>query len=83
MPLADGGGKHTIPPANPSVSLPLKTKHFLASFGRKRISLSQIDVERRRHCFALSLSLQTLKLVYRATELPVQVSFVAQEFCGD
>jgi hypothetical protein len=63
--IAKRGGKHTIPPANPSVSLPLKTKHFLASFGKKPILTPfEINVESRRHCFAPALSLlQTLKLV--------------------
>ena len=58
------------------VWLPLKTKHFLALFGRKAYLP---NVERRRHSFASALSLQTLQLVHRAIELLVQVSFVAQE----
>jgi len=40
MPLAKRGSKHAIPAANLSVSLLLlKTKHFLALFGKKAIFL--------------------------------------------
>jgi hypothetical protein len=54
----------------------------LALFGKNLSSPPQIDVERRRHCFAPALSLPTLQLVHRAIELPVQVTVVAQEFVG-
>jgi hypothetical protein len=67
---------------NLSVSLSLKTNHFLALFGKKLSPPSQIDVERRRHRLSSALSLQTLQLIHRVMELPVQMSFVAQEFVG-
>ena len=57
----------------------MKTKYFLALFG-KNLSLSSQINEGKRHCFAPALSLETLKLVHRAIELPVRVSLVALKF---
>ena len=67
---------------NLSVSLSLKTNHCLALFGKKLSPPFQIDVEGRRHRLSSALPLQKLQLVYRAIELPVQMSFVAEQFVG-
>src|SRR5207302_2865372 len=42
----------------------------------------QIYIKRRRHLFSLTLPLQTLQLVHRPVELPVQMDFVAEKLVG-
>ena len=60
----------------------LKTRHFLASFGKKLSPPSRINVERRRYVFSSPPALWTLQLVHGAIKLPAQVSFVEEHFVG-
>src|SRR5207253_2127469 len=61
----------------------LKIRYFLALFRKKPKRLvppARVYIKRRRHLFSLTLPLQTLQLVHRAVELPVQMRFVAEKF---
>jgi hypothetical protein len=63
-----------------SCNFRLKTKHFLALFRKIAIAFVLIDVERREHVFSSALPLYALQLIHSAIKLPVEVSFVAEEF---
>jgi hypothetical protein len=52
----------------------------LLGFVWQKMSSPQIDVDWRRHVFASALPLETLQLVHGAIKLPIQMSFVAEEY---
>jgi len=56
-------------------------KHLLALFGENcYLPLPKLMLSGGGHGFAPALSLQTLELIHGAIKLPVQVSFVAEQF---